>query len=180
MILRLTTYSPDETRALGTIIGRMLHDPLAFLLIGDYGTGKTTFVQGLGTGLGVSEPVRSPSYNILKKYESGRRVLVHIDLYRTGGQADVDELGIGELLPAGGVLAVEWPPEHSEFNVDIAKIEIHFSVPPGAQVPVLLPVIPDEAPHDFDDVEERCLAFTIDEMTTPIAVIEVLVALADR
>lgn len=180
MILRLTTYSPDETRALGTVIGRMLQEPVAFLLIGDYGTGKTTFVQGLGTGLNVTESIRSPSYNILKKYDSGRRPLVHVDLYRTKGQADVDELGIGELLPLGGVLAIEWPPEHSEYNIDLAKVEIRFTVPESAMQEELLPGIPDAAPHDFDEVEERYLEFTIDEMTTPISVIEVLVALADR
>jgi tRNA threonylcarbamoyl adenosine modification protein YjeE len=181
LLLRLTTHSPDETRALGTVIGRMLQDPVAFLLIGDYGTGKTTFVQGLGIGLNVTEPIRSPSYNILKKYDSGRRPLVHVDLYRTKGQADVDELAIGELLPNGGVLAIEWPPDQGEYNVELPQVSVRFLVPDSAlQATDLLPGIPDSAPHDFDEIEERQLEFIVDEMTTPISVIEVLVALADR
>src|SRR5688500_7498802 len=179
MRLTLTTHSADETRALGTVIGRMLEDPVAFLLAGDYGTGKTTFVQGLGVGLNVSEPIRSPSYNILKRYDSGRRPLVHVDLYRTRGQADVDELAIGELLPQGGVLAIEWPPEHGEYDVDIAKVHVSFSLPGGTNGFALLPGETDDTPHDFDEVEERVLVFEVDDQTTPISVIEVLVALAD-
>jgi tRNA threonylcarbamoyl adenosine modification protein YjeE len=167
MKLKLTTYSADETRALGTVIGRMLQEPVAFLLSGDYGAGKTTFVQGLGIGLNVTEPIRSPSYNILKRYDSGRRPLVHVDLYRTKGQADVDELAIGELLPGNGVLAIEWPVERGEYDVDVPRVPIRFTVPP-------------EASNDGDEMEERHLEFTVHEIDTPISVIEVLVALADR
>jgi len=186
--LRLTTHSADETRALGTVIGRMLGEPVVFLLSGDYGAGKTTFVQGLGIGLSVSEPIRSPSYNILKRYDSGRRPLVHVDLYRTKGQADVAELAIGELLPVGGILAVEWPPERGDYDVDLPQVGINFSIPPEALAGLLEyggasgfgDRTPDEPPHDFEETEERSLEFSVDEDTTPISVIEVLVALADR
>ena len=167
MKLKLTTYSADETRALGTVIGRMLQEPVAFLLSGDYGAGKTTFVQGLGIGLAVTESIRSPSYNILKRYDSGRRPLVHVDLYRTKGQADVDELAIGELLPQNGVLAIEWPVERGDYNVDVPRVPVRFIVPP-------------EASNDGDEMEERKLEFIVDDIETPISVIEVLVALADR
>jgi tRNA threonylcarbamoyladenosine biosynthesis protein TsaE len=178
--LRLTTHSADETRALGTVIGRMLDHPVAFLLSGDYGVCKTTFVQGLGTGLNITESIRSPSYNILKKYDSGRRPLVHVDLYRTKGQADVHELGIAELLPNGGVLVIEWPQEGSDYEVEIPTVGILFSVPESAFETPLIALEPGAPPHDFDEIEERTLVFTVDVDTTPISVIEVLVALADR
>jgi tRNA threonylcarbamoyl adenosine modification protein YjeE len=167
MQLRLTTRSADETRALGTVIGRMLQEPVAFLLSGDYGAGKTTFVQGLGIGLAVTESIRSPSYNILKRYDSGRRPLVHVDLYRTKGQADVDELGIGELLPGDGVLAIEWPVERGDYRIDVPRVPVQFFVPAGAD-------------NDGDEMEERELLFTVNVDETPISIIEVLVALADR
>jgi tRNA threonylcarbamoyladenosine biosynthesis protein TsaE len=113
--LRVVTHSADETRALGRRLGERLADPALpaplLLLRGDYGTGKTTFVQGLAAGLGVREPARSPSYLIVKVYDSPgqARRLVHADLYRVHSMAEADDLGIDELAGPQGVVAVEWP-----------------------------------------------------------------------
>jgi len=126
--LRLTSGSAEITRGIGEALGRAATGPLAFLLTGDYGTGKTTFVQGLARGLDIAGPVRSPSYNILKRY-SGRLVLVHADLYRTRSAPEVDELGIHEIAAADGILAVEWPGRYLPPLSEMPCIAVSFSFP---------------------------------------------------
>jgi len=126
--LRLTSGSAEITRGIGEALGRAATGPLAFLLTGDYGTGKTTFVQGLARGLDIAGPVRSPSYNILKRY-SGRLVLVHADLYRTRSAPEVDELGIHEIAAADGILAVEWPGRYLRPLSEMPCIAVSFSFP---------------------------------------------------
>ncbi len=107
-MLELETGSAEATQRLAERVGQLVAGPLVILLCGDYGCGKTTFVQGLARGLGIDSLVRSPSYNIMKKYEGERLPLVHADLYRTGSQADIEELGLLEET-GEGILAVEWP-----------------------------------------------------------------------
>jgi tRNA threonylcarbamoyladenosine biosynthesis protein TsaE len=107
----LTTDSAEETRALGWAIGAAIDGPLLVLLHGDYGTGKTTFVQGLAGGLGCTELPRSPSYLIVRVHGDGRRGLVHADLYRVLAVGELSELGLDELAGSEGVIAVEWPGE---------------------------------------------------------------------
>ena len=131
MIQRLVSGSAKVTRGIGEAIGRVAEGPLAILLVGDYGTGKTTFVQGLAAGLGIIEPVRSPSYNILKRYDTGRCPLVHADLYRTRSNPDIEELGILDILTARGILAVEWPGRYLPPIKEMPNIAINLSYPPG-------------------------------------------------
>lgn len=110
MSLTLTTRSAAATQELGRALGQSIAaGPLLLLLSGDYGTGKTTFVQALAAGMGVTEPLRSPSYLLARAYDSGRCRLVHADLYRAGNTAEAADLGLDELAGADGVVAVEWP-----------------------------------------------------------------------
>lgn len=131
MNLRLTSGGAQVTRGIGEALGRAAQGPLLLLLTGDYGSGKTTFVQGLAAGLGITEPVRSPSYNILKRYASGRLVLVHADLYRTRSLADIGELGIFEILPPDGILAIEWPGSYLPPAADMPTLTVGMSMPPA-------------------------------------------------
>lgn len=102
-----TTDSKEETREKGEALGRLVKRPLAILLYGDLGAGKTTFTQGLAKGLGVSRRVTSPTFNILKIYK-GRMPLYHIDAYRLEGVRQ--DLGLEEYLEdSDGVTVVEWP-----------------------------------------------------------------------
>jgi tRNA threonylcarbamoyladenosine biosynthesis protein TsaE len=126
--LRLTSGSAEITRTVGEALGRAATGPLAFLLTGDYGTGKTTFVQGLARGLEIVGPVRSPSYNILKRYQ-GRLVLVHADLYRTRSAPEVEELGLHDIADAAGILAVEWPGRFLPPLAEMPCIAVSFSFP---------------------------------------------------
>jgi len=131
MITRLVSGGANVTKGIGEAIGRAATGPLAIMLVGDYGTGKTTFVQGLAVGLGIVEPVRSPSYNIMKRYDTGRFPLVHADLYRTRSNPDIEELGILDILTAHGILAIEWPGRYLPPVQEMPNISINFSYPPG-------------------------------------------------
>jgi tRNA threonylcarbamoyladenosine biosynthesis protein TsaE len=111
--LRLVSLSAAQTQALGQRLGTALREaaiPAPLLLLrGDFGTGKTTFVQGLARGLGCTTAARSPSYLLVKVHMGVTRRLVHADLYRVAGPAAIAELAIPELAGPQGIIAVEWP-----------------------------------------------------------------------
>jgi len=101
------TTSEQETFALAETLARTLQPGTFVLLHGDLGAGKTAFVRGLASGLGVDPgDVSSPTFVLIQHYR-GRVPLTHVDLYRLDNAAAVDDLGLEELA-AGGVLAVEW------------------------------------------------------------------------
>ena len=104
------TGSPDETRALGTALGRVLRARGArgavVALTGPLGAGKTCFVQGLVRGLGAGGYVRSPTFILVHHYP-GPLPLYHVDLYRIG-PSDLDALGLEEIMEGDGVTAIEW------------------------------------------------------------------------
>ncbi len=103
----LETKSPEETQALARKIAQSLEPGEVILLEGDLGAGKTTFIQGLAQGLGVSEDyyVSSPTFALINEYP-GRITLFHIDLYRLEPE-EVEDLGLEDLLNQG-VIAIEW------------------------------------------------------------------------
>ncbi len=78
------------------------------VLAGDMGTGKTTFTQFFGRALGITEPITSPTFNLLHNYGSGRMALHHADLYRLERTGELSDLGLDELQDVGGVVVVEW------------------------------------------------------------------------
>jgi len=105
------TSSPDGTRELAAALARVLAPGDLLLLAGTLGTGKTTFTQGLARGLGVTDPVTSPTFTLVRHYDCGAgavRTLLHADLYRLDRLSDVVDLGIGEMLEDGSVAVVEW------------------------------------------------------------------------
>ncbi len=78
-------------------------------IAGELGAGKTTLVRGLLEALGVSGPVRSPTYTLVESYHAGSRQLHHLDWYRLSGADDLDGLGFRELLAPGHWVLAEWP-----------------------------------------------------------------------
>jgi tRNA threonylcarbamoyladenosine biosynthesis protein TsaE len=106
--LSVRTRSAPETASLGRSIGDILKPGEVLLLVGDLGTGKTTFVQGVAQALGLGARARSPSYTLVHSYDGGRFPLVHIDLYRCEGPAEVIDLGLEELIEPPAVAVVEW------------------------------------------------------------------------
>jgi tRNA threonylcarbamoyladenosine biosynthesis protein TsaE len=77
------------------------------LLIGEMGAGKTAFAQGFAAGLGVDEPVTSPTFTLVRHYR-GRVEMHHVDVYRLDSIAEVADLGLSELLDSDGVTLIEW------------------------------------------------------------------------
>jgi tRNA threonylcarbamoyladenosine biosynthesis protein TsaE len=106
--LVLETRGESETRAVGRRLARELRGGERIGLSGELGAGKTCFVRGLAEGLGIPpHRVRSPSFLILLPYDGGRLPLYHIDLFRLP-EADIDLLGLREVLYGDGVCAIEW------------------------------------------------------------------------
>ena len=101
------TCSVEETRDLASALADLCRPGDVLLLSGELGAGKTVFAQGLGRGLGVEEPVTSPTFTIVRDY-AGRLPLHHIDVYRLDHLGEVFDLGIGELLDDGAVTMIEW------------------------------------------------------------------------
>jgi tRNA threonylcarbamoyladenosine biosynthesis protein TsaE len=99
--------SPDATRALGETLGNDLPPGTVVALDGDLGSGKTCFVQGLAAGLGVGDPVTSPTYALLQSYH-GRLDLHHFDAYMEGRERAFLQDGGLECMHQGGVAAIEW------------------------------------------------------------------------
>jgi tRNA threonylcarbamoyladenosine biosynthesis protein TsaE len=84
------------------------------LLYGDLGAGKTAFVRGMARGLGAdSDEVSSPTFTIVQEYRGGPAVLYHVDLYRLA-PAEVDDLGLDDMIASGGVVAIEWAERWSD------------------------------------------------------------------
>ncbi len=106
-MIAAATGSVDDTRALAGEIAKLAEPGDLVVLAGDLGTGKTAFAQGFARGLGVDEPVTSPTFVLVRTYE-GRLPMVHLDVYRLDHMQELVDLGISELLDDGAVTLVEW------------------------------------------------------------------------
>ena len=128
-----------DTRALGRDLAGLLQAGDLVVLVGPLGAGKTALTQGIGEGLGVREPVTSPTFVIARVHTGGRLPLVHVDAYRLGGVADVDDLDL-DASTEDSVTVVEWgqglveqlADEHLEVRLDrrdddvrVAQLEPH-------------------------------------------------------
>jgi len=102
------TQSPEQTEALGQALAQRLQPGTVLAFEGDLGAGKTAFTRGIARGLGISEPVTSPTYTIVNEYLTGRLPLFHFDMYRLGSEEDLFDIGWEDYLERGGVCAVEW------------------------------------------------------------------------
>ncbi len=104
----VTTASAEETHTLAAALAAALPPESTLALHGDLGVGKTTFVQGLARGLGISEGVTSPTFNIFTLHR-GRTNLLHLDAYRIGSAREVEDLLLSDFMIPPWCLAVEWP-----------------------------------------------------------------------
>ena len=102
------SQSAKETRLLGEKIGQKAKGGEIILLNGDLGVGKTVFSKGLGAGLGIEEPISSPTFTVLQIYESGRLPLYHFDVYRIADVEEMDEIWYEDYFYGRGVCLIEW------------------------------------------------------------------------
>jgi tRNA threonylcarbamoyladenosine biosynthesis protein TsaE len=148
--LDIISHSLAQTRRLGARLGARAQAGDILALQGDLGSGKTSFVQGLGEGLGVRVPVVSPTFVLVSVYRTaaGRPPLYHLDLYRISGPQEALDFGLEDYLYGEGVVAIEWPerirdilpPEHlwiSFRHLDAAKRGLVMQ-PKGARYEALV------------------------------------------
>ena len=120
------TRSPEETYELGKKIGQQARPGQVYTLTGDLGVGKTVFTQGVAAGLGITEPVSSPTFTIVQIYEEGRLPFYHFDVYRIGDIEEMDEIGFEEYIAGEGICLIEWanlieeilPEERTEITIE--------------------------------------------------------------
>ena len=104
----ITSFGPEDTYALGKRLGEAAKAGDVFCLNGDLGVGKTVFTQGFACGLGITEPVNSPTFTIIQEYEDGRLPFYHFDVYRIEEPEEMEEIGYEEYFYGQGVCLVEW------------------------------------------------------------------------
>jgi tRNA threonylcarbamoyladenosine biosynthesis protein TsaE len=131
----------EDTRALGAELAALLRAGDLVVLVGPLGAGKTALTQGIGAALGVREPVTSPTFVIARVHSGGRLPLVHVDAYRLGSVADVDDLDL-DVSVASSVTVVEWgqglveqlADEHLQVRLDRREDDVRTAelVPFGA------------------------------------------------
>ena len=102
------TRSPEETYELGRKIGLQARPGQVYTLTGDLGVGKTVFTQGVAAGLGITEPVSSPTFTIVQVYEEGRLPFYHFDVYRFGDIEEMEEIGYDDYFFGKGICLIEW------------------------------------------------------------------------
>lgn len=133
--MRITSQNPEQTLTLGKNLGRELKPGNIVLLFGELGAGKTTLTQGISTGLGLHEYIRSPTFTIINEYQ-GRWPIYHMDLYRMETGLEIENLGLEEFFFGSGVVIVEWAEklfgdinnkDSIGFGIE-ARLEIHISL----------------------------------------------------
>jgi tRNA threonylcarbamoyladenosine biosynthesis protein TsaE len=105
----ITTRTPAETRALAARLAPLLPRDATLALHGDLGAGKTTFVQGLARGLGITAPITSPTFTIFTTHRGPAVNLIHLDAYRLETDRQMETLMLEDFLLSPYILAVEWP-----------------------------------------------------------------------
>lgn len=104
----IESHSAADTFAYGKALGEKAAPGEVYTLVGDLGVGKTVFTQGFAAGLGITEPVNSPTFTILQSYEEGRLPLHHFDVYRIGDVSEMEEIGCEDCFYGDGVCLIEW------------------------------------------------------------------------
>lgn len=104
----IETRSAEETYHLGVKLGQQAKRGQVYTLVGDLGVGKTVFTQGMACGLGIEEPISSPTFTIVQVYDEGRLPFYHFDVYRIGDIGEMDEIGYEDYVYGDGVTLIEW------------------------------------------------------------------------
>ena len=118
------TRSAAETERLGARLAQVLEPGDVIAYRGDLGAGKTAFTRGLARGLGIPDPVTSPTYTIVNEYPQGRLPLFHFDMYRLSDAEELFDLGWEDYLARNGVCAVEWSENVAEALEDPILVAI--------------------------------------------------------
>ena len=128
----IETMSAEETFEAGVALAKAAKAGEVYALLGDLGVGKTVFTQGVAKGLGITEPVSSPTFTIIQEYEEGRLPFYHFDVYRIADVEEMYEIGFDDYIEGDGVCLIEWANLISELlPEDITVIRIEKNLEKG-------------------------------------------------
>lgn len=131
----LTIRNEEETREFGLGLGRDAKPEQVLALIGDLGTGKTSLTKYIAEGLGIEEPIISPTFTIIREYESGRLPLYHFDVYRIGDPDELFNIGAHDYFYGQGLCVVEWADlVEEELPEDTMYIFIEYGSEEGERI----------------------------------------------
>ena len=125
MNYKITSNSENDTVELAQNIESEKFPNMVICLIGDLGSGKTMFTKGFAAALEVKEEITSPTFNIIKEYNSGELPLYHMDVYRLDGK--VDDIGLEDYYNKGGICIIEWA-DMIEDELPEERLDIRFRV----------------------------------------------------
>ena len=106
--MEFESNSYEETQKFAEEFSKTLKAGDVLCMYGDLGVGKTVFTQGFAKGLGIEEPINSPTFTIVQEYHEGRLPLYHFDVYRIADVSEMDEIGYEEYFFSDGVCLIEW------------------------------------------------------------------------
>ncbi|QIL51260.1 tRNA (adenosine(37)-N6)-threonylcarbamoyltransferase complex ATPase subunit type 1 TsaE [Weissella coleopterorum] len=141
----------EETQALAGHLAQQITAGTIILLKGDLGAGKTTFTQGFARALGIQRPLKSPTFTLVREYETVNFPLYHFDVYRLGEEGGADELGLDEYFRPDSVVLIEW----AEFIQDLL---------PSAVIQVELKRLDDDLSGDLRMIEISSFDPTLADM----------------
>lgn len=128
--MQIHLANAQATRLLGVHLGQTLIAGSTILLTGDLGAGKTCLVQGIGAGLGITEPIVSPTFTLINEYEGGRLSLYHLDLYRLQPE-EVTGLNLANYWDDAeyplGIVAIEWAERLPTMPPTYLKIALSYA-----------------------------------------------------
>ena len=122
---KITTHSVDETLEIAQNLESEKFSGMVICLNGELGSGKTIFVKGFASGLGIEESITSPTFTIVKEYLDGEAPLYHMDVYRIGEATDT--IGFSDYFKKDGICMIEWA-ELIEDKLPKKRLEIYFKV----------------------------------------------------
>lgn len=125
-VTEIESFSAEDTLKLGESLGKNATPGDVYTLVGDLGVGKTVLTQGIALGLGIEEPISSPTFTIVQVYEEGRMPFYHFDVYRIGDIEEMNEIGYEDYFYGEGLTMIEWanlieeilPPNRKEITIE--------------------------------------------------------------
>ena len=125
MDYKFSSHNLEDTMELAQNLEAEKFENMVICLDGELGSGKTVFVKGFAQSLGIDEDITSPTFNIIKEYQSGEIPLYHMDVYRL--EDTNDEIGVEEYFEKGGICIIEWS-EMIKDKLPEERLEIKFKI----------------------------------------------------
>ena len=143
---RFETQTTDETIALGGRLGQLLQPGDVLVLTGDLGAGKTQLTKGIAAGMGITDDVTSPTFNILMVYDGAAMPLYHFDLYRLDDPDQLEDIGLYEMLDGDGACVIEWGEQFADEigpeRLDVYLTRLDAQAEAGEEPPRELRLVP--------------------------------------